>query len=94
MRAPLAWACACMVPVALGACQLAVEFDRSRLSDAEISDAIDAAVPHEASTPLDGGAGATMDAASDSGTTDIDADVRDATDAMDAMDAMDGTDGF
>jgi hypothetical protein len=83
-----------MVPVALGACQLAVEFDRSRLSDAEISDAIDAAVPLEASAPLDDGAGATMDAARDSGTTDADADVRDATDAIDAMDATDGTDGF
>lgn len=94
MRAPLAWACACMGTVALGACQLAVEFDRSRLSDAEISDVIDAAVPHEASAPLDSGADAPMDAASDSGTTETDADVRDATDAPDATDAMDGTDGF
>jgi len=77
-----------MVPVALGACQLAVEFDRSRLSDTEPGAANDAAAPHEASAPLDSGAGATMDAARDSGSMDIDADVRD------AMDAMDGTDGF
>jgi len=91
MRAPLAWACACMGTVALGACQLAVEFDRSRLSDTDLGDANDAAVPHEASAPLDSGAGAPMDAASDSGTTETDADV---PDAPDVPDAMDGSDAF